>query len=151
MRLLLEEDREKGPLGDDRAYVMVDHPSELLVRGQAIRTNARQSLLEERHRTVEDAGQQLLLRAEIAIDGGLGHPDIAGDLLERGGPVPANPEAIGGGAEDLRLKQAAPQRPAGASLHRHVTSVMTGDAVERCAGAAAGVLPLMALHAPAHG
>jgi len=106
-RLLGEEHGQERLLGHDRADLVPDDLAQLLRGRRARGADSGQAVLDERHRAVKDRREQILLRAEVAVERLLRDAEPARQLLERRRAIAARAEQFGGGGEDLGPHQRA--------------------------------------------
>ncbi len=101
IRLLAEEDGEKGPVGDDEPHVLAHDAPELVLGAQVGAQHEPELAREALDGLAGDGGEHLLLAPEIRVERGLRHPEPRRDVVEGGRAVPALPEEVRRRAEDL--------------------------------------------------
>jgi hypothetical protein len=81
------------------------------LRGRALaaRADGEEVTLEHRHRPVKDRGQQVFLRAEVAVERRLRDADAPGELVERRRSISALAKEIGGRGENPRPQHFVPR------------------------------------------
>src|SRR5207253_11306071 len=119
VRLLAEEDGEERPLGDDSAHVETDEAAELRGGLLAACPDRHEIALEHRHRPMEDRGEQLFLRAEVAVERRLRDADAPRELVQCRGPIASLAKQVGRRGEDPGAQHLVPR--AGATQWWHVT------------------------------
>src|SRR5207247_10395564 len=91
------------------AHMETDEAAELRGRLRAARPDRHEVALEHRHRPMEDRGEQLFLRAEVAVEGRLRDADTPRERVQCRGPIPSLAKQISGRGEDPGAQHLVPR------------------------------------------